>query len=54
VPEPHGLPIHDVRPISGTVSLDREGFAVIRQKSAVKDFYNEDDVKNVYYPEPER
>jgi hypothetical protein len=25
VPEPHSLPIHDIRPISGTVSLDREG-----------------------------
>ena len=25
VPEPHGVPIHDVRPISETVSLDREG-----------------------------
>ena len=29
VPEPHGLPIHDVRPISETVSLDREGFALV-------------------------
>jgi hypothetical protein len=54
VPEPHGLPIYDVRPISGTVSLDREGFAVVRHKSAVNDFYNEDEVTNVYYPEAER
>src|SRR5258705_10978248 len=51
VPEPHGLPIHDVRPISETVSLDREGFALVRQKSSVKDFYNEDEVRSVYYPE---
>jgi hypothetical protein len=54
VPEPHSLPIHDVRPISQTVSLDREGFALVRQKSSVKDFYDEDEVKNVYYPEAER
>src|SRR6202030_2238058 len=54
VPEPHSLPIHDVRPISQAVSLDREGFALVRQKSAVKDFYDEDEVKNVYYPEAER
>jgi hypothetical protein len=54
VPEPHGVPIHDVRPISETVSLDREGFALIRQKSAVKDFYDEDHVKKVYYPEAEQ
>jgi hypothetical protein len=54
VPESHGLPIHDVRPISDTVSLDREGFAMVRQKSAVKDFYDEDEVKSTYYPEAER
>ena len=54
VPEPHSLPIHDVRPISQAVSLDREGFALVRQKSSVKDFYDEDEVRNVYYPEAER
>jgi hypothetical protein len=54
VPEPHGLPIHDIRPISDAVSLDREGFALVRQKSAVSDFYSDDEVKNVYYPEAER
>src|SRR5258708_6317452 len=54
VPEPHSLPIHDVRPIGETVSLDREGFALVRQNSSVKDFYDEDEVKNVYYPEAER
>lgn len=54
VPEPHSLPIHDVRPISETVSLDREGFALVRQKSSVKDFYDDDEVKRVYYKEAER
>jgi hypothetical protein len=54
VPEPHGVPVHDIRPISETVSLDREGFALVRQQSAVKDFYDEDEVKRVYYPEAER
>jgi hypothetical protein len=54
VPEPRHVPIHDVRPISETVSLDREGFALIRQKSSVNDFYNEDEIKGVYYPEAER
>jgi hypothetical protein len=54
VPDPHSLPIHDVRPISETVSLDREGFALVRQKSSVKDFYNDDEIKAVYYPEAER
>jgi hypothetical protein len=54
VPEPHSLPVYDIRPISGTVSLDREGFALVRQKSAVKDFYDDGEVKAVYYPEAER
>jgi hypothetical protein len=54
VPEPHRLPIYDARPVSDTISLDREGFALVRQKSAVKDFYDEDEVKAVYYPEAER
>ena len=54
VPEPHSLPIHDVRPISVHLSLDREGFALVRQESAVKDFYNDDEIEAVYYPEAER
>src|SRR5216684_617511 len=54
VPEPHSLPIHDIRLIGETVSLDREGFALVRQNSEVKDFYDEEDVRGVYYPEAER
>jgi hypothetical protein len=54
VPEPHRLPIHDVRPISDTVSLDREGFALVRHKSSVADFYDDDEFKRVYYPEAEQ
>jgi hypothetical protein len=54
IPDSHSLPIYDVRPISETVSLDRGGFALVRQKSSVKDFYNDDEIKAVYYPEAER
>jgi hypothetical protein len=54
IPDPHSLPIYDIRPISETVSLDREGFALVRQKSSVKDFYNDDEIKAVYYPEAEQ
>lgn len=53
IPEPHALPIHDARPIAESVSLDVEGFELVRQKSAVKDFYDDDEVKRVYYPEAE-
>jgi len=51
VPDPHSVPIYDLRPISETVSLDREGFALVRQKSSVSDFYNDDEIKAAYYPE---
>jgi len=54
VPELHSVPIHDIRPIGDTVSLDREGFALVRQTSSVKDFYDETEVRSIYYPEAER
>lgn len=54
VPEPHALPIYNTRSILDNLSLDKEGFALARQKSGVKDFYDDEDVKNVYYPEAER
>lgn len=53
VPEPHALPVHDARPIAGSVSLDVEGFELVRQKSVVNDFYDDDEVKRIYYPEAE-
>jgi hypothetical protein len=54
VPEPHAVPIYDARSIVDSISLDREGFALVRQRSAVKDFYNDDEVRSTYYPEAER
>ena len=41
-------------PIGDTVSLDREGFALVRQQSSVRDFYDDDEVRDVYYSEAER
>ena len=51
VSESHVLPIRNLRPIAASVSLDREGFDLVRHDTAVKDFYNDDEVKAVYYPE---
>lgn len=53
VPEPHTLPVHDARPVAGSISLDVEGFELVRQKSAVKNFYDDEEVRRVYYPEAE-
>jgi hypothetical protein len=54
VPERHALPIHDLRSIVDSVSLEREGFALLRQRSAVKNFYDDDEVKRIYYAEAEQ
>ena len=45
--------IRDARPLIDQLSLDREGFVLLRQQSAVKSFYDEDEIKSVYYPECE-
>ncbi len=49
--EPRRLPIHDARPIAADVSLDGEGFGIVRQRSAVRDFQDDDEIRRVYYPE---
>jgi hypothetical protein len=53
-PEPHTIAIHDARPVAAQLSLDVEGLAVVEQRSAVQDFYDEDELRRVYYPEAER
>ncbi len=45
--------IRDARPIAGLLSLDEQGFVHRRHESRVYDFYNEDELRRVYYPEIE-
>ncbi len=45
--------IRDGRSIAGALSLDEQGFAFRRHESRVLDFYNEDELRGVYYPEIE-
>src|SRR6266853_561233 len=54
LPEPHVMAIHDARAVMGRLSLDGEGLALVEHRSAVKDFYDEDELRRVYYPEAER
>jgi hypothetical protein len=53
LPEPHQVPIFDARLIAGGLSLDREGFALVRYPTAVKNFYDDKEVRNVYNPAAE-
>jgi hypothetical protein len=52
--EPHKMQIRDLRPIGHELSLDQQGFALVEHRSAVKDFWDDDEVRRVYYPEAER
>jgi hypothetical protein len=54
VNEPHQLAIHSLRPVADLVSLDANGFALINAKSAVRDFFDDEEVRRVYYPEVAR
>jgi hypothetical protein len=46
--------IRDARPLAGRLSLDQEGFVLLHHASAVANFYDEDEIRSVYYPECER
>lgn len=46
--------VHDARRLAAPASLDAEGFALHRQATRVNDFYDEAEVRDVYYPEVER
>ena len=52
--EPHRVPIRDMRPIAAEMELDRQGFGLVEQHTAVRDFWDDDEVRRVYYPEAER
>ena len=40
----HRVTVHDARQIAADLSLDHEGFELIEQRSAVRDFYDEDEL----------
>jgi hypothetical protein len=46
--------VHDAREVAGSLSLDREGFALVHHKTAAADLYDEDVIAKIYYPECER
>jgi hypothetical protein len=53
IPDLREVAIHSARPIERDLSLDEEGFAIVPQTSAVADFWDEDELRRVYYPEME-
>lgn len=51
--ERHRVSVTNGRGMEEGLSLDREGFRLAPHETKVKDFYNEDEVRAVYYPELE-
>ena len=50
--EPQPVLIRNAR-LAEELSLDRQGFQLVRQETAVRDFYDSAEVEMVYYPEIE-
>jgi hypothetical protein len=53
VTESHTVPIYDMRPLAGGLSLDVQGFALVPAPTAVADFYDEAQLQAIYYREAE-
>ena len=49
----HKMKIYNGRAIADQLSLEREGFILVRHDTRMKDFYDEDEVRAVYYKETE-
>jgi hypothetical protein len=54
IDDPREVRIEDARGRESEFSLDRNGFALVRAPTQVRDFYSPEEVKSVYYPEVER
>lgn len=50
----HTVTIQDARGMHGSLSLDREGFVFVDHDTAVSNFYDEQQLKEIYYPEVEQ
>jgi hypothetical protein len=51
--EEHVMRIESMRPLAerGALALEKNGFVLVKHRSAVRNFYDADEVKRVYYPE---
>src|SRR5580692_7618198 len=50
-PDPRRVVIHNGRAHTGDFALERNGFRFVRHDTKMTDFFNEDEIKRVYYPE---
>jgi hypothetical protein len=52
-PDPRRVTIHNGRLHEKNFVLERHGFCFLRHDTKVKEFYDEDEIRQVYYPEME-
>jgi hypothetical protein len=50
----HQVTVHNARPVNDELSLDRQGFVLVRHPTAATDLYDEKTITSVYYPECEQ
>jgi hypothetical protein len=51
--DPHSVTIRNARRHAGAFTLDREGFVFVSHDTKMRHFFNEDEIRRVYYPEME-
>jgi hypothetical protein len=51
--DPKTVTIHNARPLLNQLSLDTQGFVLTHHESKVVNFYDEAEVREIYYPEVE-
>ena len=50
----HSMPIYNGRAVADGLSLEREGFILVDHNTQVKNFYDEAEVRSIYYKETEQ
>jgi len=51
--DPHVVTIHNARRAGDKFALDRDGFRFVRHDTKVADFFDENEIRRIYYPEME-
>jgi hypothetical protein len=54
IDDPREMTIEDARGRETEFTIDRNGFQLVKAPTVVRDFYSNEEVKRVYYPEVER
>ncbi len=52
-PDPRRVTVHNGRPYAKELALERDGFRFVQHDTKVADFFDEAEIKRVYYPEME-